>query len=167
MKYRINPSYSKIFVIAQALPREIKGTCPGVEGEVSGSLPDLAKTGVGSLKLDVRRFASGDQIRDFGVRTHVDVARHPIAELTQLRILSASLDASTYNLQWEGTFKYRLKTPKVQGEAKLREENGRLYIDASFVLPLRDVGLDVPKMIVMKSDSVRVEAKLEAIPLSS
>jgi hypothetical protein len=164
VKYRINPNYSKAFVIAQAT-QEIKGMCPGVEGEIMGTPVDLFKTGTGSLKLDVRRFASNDKIRDFGIRTHVDVARHSFAELTQLKIVSSTQEEAGLSLQWEGTFKYRLKSPKVSGEAKLREENGRIYIEASFQLALKDVGLDTPKMIIMKSESVKVEVKIEAIPM--
>jgi hypothetical protein len=164
MKYRINPNYSKAFVIAQAT-QELKGMCPGIEGELVGTLSDLFKTGTATFKLDVRRFASNDKIRDFAIRTHVDVARHSFAELTQLKILSATQEEDGVLLLWEGTFKYRLKTPKVQGEAKLRQDNGRLYFDASFTLPLKDVNLDVPRMIILKSESVRVEAKLEAIPV--
>jgi hypothetical protein len=163
MKYRINPNYSKVFVIAQTSSSEIRGTCPGVEGELQGNVTDGFQTSSGSLRLDVRRFSTSDKIRDFGVRTHVDVGRHPMAELTQIKILSSAAEADGFTLQWEGTFKYRLKTPKVQGEAKARVENGRLYIDASFSLPLRDVGLDVPRMIVLKSDVLKIEARLEGI----
>jgi hypothetical protein len=164
MKYRINPNYSKIVVIAQTSPTELRGTCPGVEGELHANATDAFQSATGTLKLDVRRFASSDKIRDFGVRTHVDVARHSFAELTQIKIVSSTLGPDGYTLQWQGTFKYRLKTPKVEGEARLRVENGRLYVDASFELPLKDVGLDIPRMLIMKSDVVRIEAKIEAIP---
>ena len=163
MKYRINPNYSKAFVTAQAT-QEIKGMCPGVEGELLGTSADLFKTGTGHCKLDVRRFASNDKLRDFGIRTHVDVARHSFAELTQVKVTGVTKEEGGYLLQWEGTFKYRLKTPKVFGEARAREENGRLYIDASFTLTLKDVNLDMPRMIILQSESVRVEVRLEAIP---
>jgi hypothetical protein len=164
MKYRINANYSKAFVIAQAT-QELKGMCPGIEGELVGTLTDLFKTGTATMKLDVRRFASNDKIRDFAIRTHVDVARHSFAEITQIKIISATQEEADIALLWEGTFKYRLKTPRIQGEARLRVDNGRLYLDASFTLPLKDVNLEVPRMIILKSESVRVEAKIEAIPV--
>ena len=63
MKYRLNPNYSKIVVIAQTSPTEMRGTCPGVEGELHANATDAFQSATGTLKLDVRRFATSDKIR--------------------------------------------------------------------------------------------------------
>jgi hypothetical protein len=162
-KYRLNPNISKVTVVAKSTLHDVKATCPRLEGDLFGDINNLTKTGGGTLKLDVRGFTSGDRIRDFAVRSHVDTARHPEAELIGLKILSAEGEPKDMKILWEGTLRYRFKTPKIQGEARVRQEGGRIAVEASFPLVLKDINLEAPKILFLKvEETVKIEVKLEA-----
>jgi hypothetical protein len=164
-KYRVNANASKVSVTATSNLHDVKGSCPGLSGELFGNLSDLVKTGGGALKLDVRRFGSGDRIRDFAMRTHIDVAKHPEAEVPEIKILSVEEQGGAKKVLFEATLKYRFKTPKVHGEAIVKEEGGRLSVDATFPLTLRDVNVEPPKFLFLKvGEVVKVEVHLEALP---
>lgn len=167
-KYKVNANLSKISVTAKSTLHDVKASCPGLEGELWGDLSNLTRTGGGSLKLDIRRFSSGDRVRDFAVRTHIDVAKFPDALLSDLKILSTEGAPGDLRVIWEGVVRYRFKSPKVQGQARIRDEGGRIVVEASFPLHLKEVNVEPPKLLFLKvSEEIQIDVKLEALPLAS
>lgn len=162
MKLRVNPNSARVSVSAQTAFQEYRASCAGLSGEVSYEPGDLLRAS-GSFTLDLRRFSSNDRVRDFAVKTHVDLAKHPEAQVSGLKLLDFQPSEDGQKLRWEAVLKYRFKTPKIQGEALLQTSDGRLRIKASFPLALKDVGLDVPKALMMKSETVTVEVSFDAL----
>jgi polyisoprenoid-binding protein YceI len=128
-----------------------------VTGEVEAD-PLAIEAAKATFKVDMTAFDAGDWLKNRKLRKDFDLAAHPTATFTLLRVSGVERDGAKFTAKAEGTLRWRGKDVVLQLAGHGTLDATRVEAKATFELDIKTLGLAAPKFFVFKmEDEVTVE----------
>ncbi len=139
---------SSVKVAADSSVHPISADISGLRGEATCEVVDgavVAGPGAsGWIEGDVAQLETGKKLEDIALRKQIDAKRYPT-----VRYEVRSVEGSGPNLKVSGAFTFHGETREFSEECQARVDGGRLMIDASHVVDIRDFGCKPFKVLTL------------------
>lgn len=153
MRYRIDAG--KLTVTAHSRIHDTRTVWDKITGDVEADPETLASAGaVAKFHVDMTAFDAGDWLKNRKLRKDFDMEAHPRALFELLSLRDVARTGSTFTAVAEGILAWRGYSVPLTLQGKGTLDGERVEASASFELDIRKVGLQAPKVLVIKMDDV-------------
>jgi polyisoprenoid-binding protein YceI len=134
-----------------------------VSGQV-GSAPDRSGTVPGAVKVDLQTLETGIGLRDRHMRDkYLEVNKGP--EFAVATIEGIKVDKKEGKTSFNGTLLLHGQRKAIAGSAELKEQNGRIRVQAEFPLSVSQFAIPQPTYLgVGVKDQIQVKVSMTAEP---
>ncbi|HLL21279.1 MAG TPA: YceI family protein, partial [Kofleriaceae bacterium] len=153
MKYRV--SSGKLTVTARSKLHDTTTVWDKLSGEVDAEADSLATSGAkATFTVDMTAFDAGGFMKNRALKKDFDFDAHPKATFELRDVRDVVRDGPTFKATAEGVLRWRGRdvVVTVQGQGKL--DAAGLEARGTFELDIRSVGLQAPRMLVIKMDDI-------------
>ncbi|CAN5688301.1 hypothetical protein BH20ACT1_BH20ACT1_08790 [soil metagenome] len=148
---------SSVQVSADSSVHPISAEISGLRGEATCEVVDGALVpgpgASGWIEGDVAQLETGKKLEDMALRKQIDAKRYPT-----VRYEVRSIEGAGGNLKVSGAFTFHGETREFTEECQARFDGGRLMVDASHVIDIRDFGCKPFKVLTL---SIQPEVTLK------
>lgn len=151
-RYRVTSG--EVVVTARSLVHDTRATWPKVAGTLVVDPAEPAREPTGELEVDMRVFDAGDPLRNWKLRADMAPDRHPRATFRLERLEDVRTTGETVTAVAVGTLSWRGHEValRVRGAGRLSPQN--VEAEASFDLDVRTLGVEPPRVLMLKVESV-------------
>lgn len=154
----------RVTVTARSMVHDTKTIWDQVSGTIEVDPANPAAGATATIEVDMRAFDAGDRLKNWKLKSDLDPDRHPTARFTLSGLTvgtqsGARVDGATAR----GQLAWRGKATDVTASGTGTLEAATLAAEARFELDVRTLGVEPPKILMIKVDpTVSVVVTLSA-----
>ena len=160
MKYKIDSG--KLTVKARSSVHDTTAVWDRVTGEVDADADSLATAGAtATFAVDMTAFDAGDWLKNRKLRKDFAMEDHPRATFTLAKVTDVVRDGAAFTATAEGTLRWRGKEVVLVLAGRGTLDAACVTATATFELDIKRLGLQAPKLLMIKvDDEVSVEVSV-------
>lgn len=131
-------------------------------GEVVADAETLATAGAtATFEVDMTAFDAGDFLKNRKLRSDLDLARHPAARFSLVRLRDVVRTGATFTATAEGVLGWRGRQVELVLAGRGTLDDMGISASATFELDIRTLGLSAPRFLMFKvEDEVTVAVEI-------
>ena len=160
MKYRVDSG--KLTVKARSTIHDTTTVWDKVSGEVAAEPETLTTAGAHAVfTIDMTAFDAGDWLKNRKLRKDFALDDHPRATFTLIQLTTVVRDGAAFTATAEGTLRWRGKEVVLVLAGRGTLDAACVTATATFELDIRKLGLQAPRILMVKvADEVSVEVSV-------
>ena len=151
-------------VTARSMVHDTKTVWDKVSGTISVDPADPAAGATATITVDMRAFDAGDRLKNWKLKSDLEPDKHPTATFTLAGLtIGSQAGARVDNATAKGRLAWRGRQADVVAAGAGTLETARVDAEARFELDVRTLGVEPPKILMIKVDpTVSVVVSLAA-----